>query len=203
MKGIYRARSKLAARALKEIALGHELTMFGDPRDRVEIGGMVLAIVTDEESGLVTVHQTHNIVTDTGDEYYAEAGAQFGGESVTNEFDSMSLGTAASAAPAKGNDSDDLTEIASTNKVVKATYPLTNDTGDADNTGDAVDAVTWTFEWAAGDFNSVVITDAIILVGAKGAAEPILTHFEFTGGVFTKTATDTLKVIVNHTFNGV
>ncbi len=203
MKGISVVRRNLARYALRDIALQEEFNLLGQGRERTEISGMVLAIVTDEVTGLVKVHQTHNIVTDAGDEYYAEAGAQFGGESVTNEFDSMSLGTSASAVPAKGNDSDDLTEIASTNKVVKATYPLTNDTGDADNTGDAVDAVTWTFEWTAADFNSVVITDAIILVGPKGAAEPILTHFEFTGGVFTKTATDTLKVIVNHTFNGV
>ncbi len=196
MGKLIEARNQFAERAAKKIlAYSHEEAM--------EVGGSVLAIVTDEETGLQTVHRTHNIVTDAGDEYYAEAGAQHGGESVTNAFDSMSLGTSASAAPAKANDSDDLTEIASTNKLVKSTYPKTNDTGDADNTGDGVDVVTWTFEWAAGDFNSTVITDAIILVGAKGAAEPILTHFEFTGGVFTKTATDTLKVIVNHTFNGV
>ena len=179
------------------------LDLIRPERERMEIGGSVIAIVTNQETGLITIHETHNIVTDAGDEYYAEAGAVSGGESLTNAFDSMSLGTSASAAPAKGNDSDDLTEIASTNKLVKATYPKTNDTGDADNTGDAVDAVTWTFEWTAADFNSTVITDGIILVGAKGAAEPILTHFEFTGGVFTKAATDTLKVIVNHTFNGV
>ncbi len=172
--------------------------------EKLEIGGSVIAIVRDEKTGLLKGRYVgHNIVTDAGDEYYAEAGAQKGGESVTNDFDSMSLGTAASGAPAKGNDSDDFTEIASTNKLVKATYPKTNDTGDSDNTGDGVDVVTWTFEWAGSDFNSTVITDGTILVGAMGAAEPLLTHFEFTGGVFTKTATDTLKVIVNHTFNGV
>ncbi len=179
------------------------LDLIRPERERMEIGGSVIAIVTNQETGLITIHETHNIVTDAGDEYYAEAGAQKGGESVTNDFDSMSLATAASGAPAKGNDWSDITEIASTNKLVKATYPKTNDTGDADNTGDAVDAVTWTFEWTAADFNSTVITDGVILVGAGAGSEPLLTHFEFTGGVFTKTATDTLKVIVNHTFNGV
>ncbi len=180
------------------------LDLIRPERERMEIGGSVIAIVRDEKTGVLKGrYLAHNIVTDSGDEYYAEAGAVHGGEARTNLFDSMSLGTSASAVPAKGNDSDDLTEIASTNKLVKATYPKTNDTGDADNTGDGIDVVTWTFEWAGSDFNSTVITDAIILVGAKGAAEPILTHFEFTGGVFTKTATDTLKVIVNHTFNGI
>ncbi len=179
------------------------LDLIRPEEERMEIGGSVIAIVTNQETGLITIHETHNIVTDAGDEYYAEASAQFGGESVTNEFDSMSLGTSASSVPAKGNDWSDLTEIASTNKLVKSTYPKTNDTGDADNTGDGVDVVTWTFEWAAGDFNSVAITDGVILVGTGTGTEPLLTHFEFTGGVFTKTASDTLKVIVNHTFLGV
>ena len=171
--------------------------------EKVYIGGSVIAIVRDEKTGaLKGRYVTHNIVTDAGDEYYAEAGAQHGGESVTIPYDSMSLGTAASSAPGKANDWSDITEIASTNKLVKATYPKTNDTGDADNTGDGVDVVTWTFEWAGADFNSVVITDGVILEGAGAASEPLLTHFEFTGGVFTKGATDTLKVIVNHTFLG-
>jgi len=179
--------------------LGNVIAM----HEKVHIGGLVIAIVRDEKTGILKGrYETHNIVTDAGDEYYAEAGAVKGGESVTNAFDSMSLGTAASAAPAKGNDWSDITEIASTNKLVKATYPKTNDTGDADNTGDAVDAVTWTFEWAGADFNSTVITDGFILVGPGAGSEPLLTHFEFTGGVFTKGATDTLKVIVNHTFLG-
>ncbi len=203
MNGISVVRRNLARYALRDLALQEEFRLLGHGRERMEIGGLVLAIVTDEVTGLVKVHQTHNIVTDAGDEYYAEAGAVKGGETVTIPYDSMSLATAASAAPAKGNDWSNITEIASTNKLVKATYPKTNDTGDSDNTGDGVDVTTWTFEWTAADFNSTVITDGVILEGPGAASEPLLTHFEFTGGVFTKTATDTLKVIVNHTFNGV
>ncbi len=170
-------------------------------REKMIIGGKVIAIVTNQETGLVTIHKTHNIVGDAGDEYYAEAGAVSGGESLTNAFDTMELGTAGT--PGKTADTDDFTLIASTAKVVKSTYPKTNDTGDADNTGDAVDAVTWTFEWAAGDFNDGAITHGWIVVAAHGAAAPLLTGFAFTGGSFGKTASDTLKVIVNHTFDGV
>jgi len=170
-------------------------------RERMTIGGKVIAIVTNEETGLVTIHRTHNIVGDAGDEYYAEAGAVLGGESLTNAFDTMELGTAGT--PGKTADTDDFTLIASTAKVVKSTYPKTNDTGDSDNTGDAVDATTWTFEWTAADFNDAAITHAWIVVAAHGGAAPILTGFAFTGGAYAKTATDTLKVILNHTFNGV
>ncbi len=172
--------------------------------EKLEIGGSVIAIVRDEKTGLLKGRYVgHNIVTDAGDEYYAEAGAQHGGESVTNAFDSMSLATAASGVPGKASNFSNITEIASTNKLVKATYPKSNDTGDSDNTGDGIDVTTWTFEWSGADFNSTVITDGCILVGPGAGSEPLLTHFEFTGGVFTKTATDTLKVIVNHSFNGI
>jgi len=169
--------------------------------DKVQIGGKVFAIVTDEKTGFKRVYETHNIVTDAGDEYYAEAGAQKGGEVITNDFSQMELGTLGT--PGKAATTSSFTLIAATAKTVKATYPKTNDTADADNTGDAVDAVTWTFEWAGADFNDPAITHGWIVVAAHGAAAPILTGFAFTGGAFAKAATDTLKVIVNHTFNGI
>ena len=170
-------------------------------KERVTIGGEVIAIVRDEKTGILKgVYRTHNIVGDAGDEYYAEAGAQKGGESVTNDFSEMELGTAGT--PGKTATTSSFTLIASTAKAVKATYPKTNDTGDADNTGDAVDAVTWTFEWAGADFNNAAITHAWIVVNGHGAGAPILTGLAFTGGAFAKGATDTLKVIINHTFLG-
>ncbi len=171
--------------------------IFGE--DVVQTPGHVLAILKDEKTGLVRIHHTKNIVTDAGDVYYAQRGAA---EAPTNAFDNMELGDSTSGAPTKASTTSTITLIAGTAKTVKATYPQTND-GDADNTGAGTDVVTWTFEWTAGDFNSTDITDGIIAVGGHGAAAPILTHFEFTGGSFTKTATDTLKVIVNHTMNGV
>lgn len=186
-------RNKLAEHAaISVLSPGREESM--------EMGGQVLAILVDQETGLARIHKTHNIITNAGDLYYAQQGA---GETPTNAFDSLWLGDSTSSAPGKGNDSDDLNLIASTAKTVKATYPKTNDTGDSDNTGDGVDVVTWTFEYATSDFNDTAITDGMIGVGAYGASEDCLTHFEFTGGSFGKTASDTLKVIVNHTFNGV
>lgn len=169
-------------------------------RESLPISGSVIAILKNLDTGEKKVYKTRNIITNAGDVYYAQ---QAGDETPTNAFDTLWLGTAtSSAAPAKTSDSDDLDFIASSAKLVKATYPLTND-GDADNTGAGTDILTWTFEYAAGDFNNADIGDGQIGVGAHGAAEPVLTHFEFTGGAFEKTASDTLKVIVNHEFLGV
>lgn len=167
--------------------------------DEVNIGGTVLAILRNPNTEREIVIPGINIVTDAGDVYYAESGA---GETVTNAFDQMELGDSASSAPGKSSTTSSINLIASTAQAVKATYPKTNDTGDADNTGDGVDVVTWTFEWSAASFSSSDITDGIISVSGHGVGAPVLTHFEFAAG-FSKTTSDTLKVIVNHTFNGV
>lgn len=163
----------------------------------IEVRGEVVAILRDEETGLVRVHRTRNIVTNAGDVYYAQRGA---GETPTNTFNTLELGTAGT--PGKAADRDDFTPIASTQKAVKASYPQTDD-ADADNTGAGVDIITWTFEYAAGDFSNAAISHGWITVTGAGAGAPILTGFAFSGGAFEKTATDTLKVIVNHTMTGV
>jgi len=164
---------------------------------KMEIGGEVIAIVRNEKTGLYRVHKTYNIVTDEGDKYYAQQGCN---ESPTNNFTQMELGSAGT--PGKAATTSSFTLIASTAKTVKSTYPKTAD-ADADNTGDGVDVATWTFEWAAGDFSHAAITHGWIVVSGHGAGAPILTGFAFSGGAFAKSATDTLKVILNHTFNGV
>lgn len=165
-------------------------------RNKLEIAGDVLAIVTDERTGRCRVHKTRNIVTDAGDIYYAQQSAN---EAPTNAFTQMELGSAGT--PGKAATTSSFTLIAATAKTVKATYPKTAD-ADADNTGDAADAVTWTFEWAAGDFNHAAITHGWIVVAGHGAGAAILTGFAFAAS-FPKASTDTLKVIVNHTVNGV
>lgn len=167
--------------------------------DRVNVGGLVLAIVTNVETGEQKIIPGVNIVTDEGDKYYAQKAA---GEAATNAFDQMELGDNTSAAPGKTSTTSSITLIASSAQTVKSTYPKTNDTGDADNTGDGVDVVTWTFEWTAASFSHAGITDGIISVSGHGAGAPVLTHFEFAAS-FAKTTSDTLKVIVNHTFTGV
>lgn len=167
--------------------------------EEIAVRGEVIAVLTDVKTGKKRVFRTHNIVTDAGDLYYAQNAA---GESPTNAFDQMELGDSSSSAPGKSSTTSSINLIASTAKAVASTYPKTND-GDSDNTGAGVDVVTWQFNWTAGDFNNGDITDGIISVSGHGAGAAVLTHFEFSGGSFAKTSSDTLKVIVNHTFTGV
>jgi hypothetical protein len=94
-----------------------------------------------------------------------------------------------------------------TTKALRSNYPRFND-GDADNTGGANDQVTWSYNWATGDFDTTGATDLKggVIVDRNKAATPastakLLCHFNFASA-FEKTGNDTLKVFVNHTFEG-
>ena len=175
---------------------------------------------------------SHNLVTDVGDEYYSKkitgyvAGAAYDEAAfksdgiafhvISGNYGCMILrnGTVADI-----DGSDQLNEVAgwlssgtanrNTTKVLTANYPRTTDP-DADNTGGAVDQVTWAYSWTIGDFNTTGVTDlkgGCITDRANNSAygtatNKLLTHFDFAASGFEKTASDTLKVFVNHTFEG-
>jgi hypothetical protein len=120
-----------------------------------------------------------------------------------------------SATPAQAHDYSDVTGSLdassasgnNTTKVLRTNYPRHND-NDSDNTGGANDQVTWSYEWATGDFNTTGITDlsggCIVdraTAATAGVNAKLLTTFNFASA-FEKTASDTLKVFVNHTFEG-
>jgi len=97
-------------------------------------------------------------------------------------------------------------------KILRTNYPRHNDE-DSDNTGNPNDnltqMVTWSYEWATGAFNTTGVNDLTggVIVDAAGATTPatgakLLTRFEFAASGFEKTASDTLKIFVNHTFAG-
>ncbi len=179
-----------------------------ETKDTIEVNGIIvpkhknILIVRENEKGSELIYAS-NIVTDAGDVYYAQSATA---ETPTNAFTSLYLSeTVWSPSPAKDSDSADLaTIIAGTEKAVSATYPKTND-GDSDNTGAGTDVVSWLFSYTQGDFNSLAITAGAISIAAVPAwgsgTTPMLTAFDLSS--FAKSASDTLKVFVNHTMNGV
>jgi hypothetical protein len=84
-------------------------------------------------------------------------------------------------------------------KAIDATYPLVND-GDSDNTGAGTDIATYRVSYLTSEANGS-IDDVILTNPTPGASEPCIMHAD--GLAVTKSASDTLKVFVNHTFNGV
>ena len=154
-------------------------------------------------TGEKTWFYTHNIVTNDGDLYYAQQAVE---ATPTSDFGGsdgrMELRTG-SATPAKGHVySDVTTPVTASRKVIDSTYPKVSD-ADSDNTGSGTDIVTWRTSWTTSDFNATAIIGGCIHVGGASPASgtKLLTHFSITS--FNKTASDTLKIFVNHTFNGV
>lgn len=148
-----------------------------------------------------------NLVTNDGDIYYAKKGA--GETPSTNENFLQArcelANPSSQSTPAKADTYDEmLTPITASRKTISGTYPKTNDTGDADNTGDAVDAVSYSYSWTTSDFNDggTTIKNGCLHDNASPVGSTkVLTHFTITA--FNKTSSDTLKLFVNHTMNGV
>lgn len=172
----------------------------GKKYDDVGIIGRVLAIKKNLYTGQITKIHGVNIVTNSGDLYYAQKAM---GESPTYNFTNgsggMHLGTS-TAAVAK-TQTDVQTENTAGRHAIKATYPKTAD-ADSDNTGSGTDIATWTYEYLTTEGNIVDIAEGAIVLVLAGAGTQALTRFLFAA-LFTKTSADTLKVIVNHQFNGV
>jgi len=159
--------------------------------------------VKEDKEGSKTWIYGKNIVTNDGDLYYAQQAVEttptsdFGGSSGRMEL------RTGSATPAKGHVySDVTTPVTASRKAIDSNYPKVSD-DDSDNTGAGADIVTWRTSWTTGDFNATAIIGGCIHVGGASPASgtKILSHFSITS--FNKTASDTLKIFVNHTFNGV
>lgn len=166
------------------------------------IKGLVVVVLINAKTGKKRTYETMNIVTDQGDLHYAQRGAA----ETPDEFTAAACeyGTAGNAV-GKGTDRSDIT-TKTTGSLIEtdATYPKADDQ-DGDNTGAGADIVTWRFSYGTGDGNDPSIDRLIITNwagGAPGASEVTLMYALF-GSSFTKTASDTLKIFVNHTFTGV
>jgi hypothetical protein len=174
------------------------------PNDKCRIRGQVVAVLT-HQNGEKETFITHNIVTNDGDEYYAETAAQ---ETPNFTVAGMRLGSNAGVATAplktdvKLQTTTGSSLIASSAKAIDGTYPRTSDP-DADNPGAGADIVTWrtsytTSEANSNDIASLDLPDSLtdVSITKSLAVANFATKFN-------KTSSDTLKVFVNHTFNGV
>jgi len=163
----------------------------------------ICIVKENQDTGKKTWYHAKNIVTNDGDLYYAQKAV---GGTPTSDFGGsdgrMELRTG-SATPAKAHVySDVTTPVTASRKIKDSSYPKTAD-DDSDNTGAGADIVTWRTSWTTSDFNATAIIGGCFHVGGASPASgsKLLTHFSITS--FNKTASDTLKIFVNHTFNGV
>ncbi len=150
---------------------------------------------------------THNLVTDDGEIYYAKKGAgetpatneDFGGTgSGTGYFDmSTTAYTETESDTYNEYDVSGTGSISNSIQTFTSGYPKTNDTGDADNTGDATDAVSYAVNYSAAAWNDTDVEQGCIHDNASPvSATKLLSVFSFTS--VAKNSADTLKVFVNH-----
>ncbi len=200
-KNVYKAHNVLAV--LTTPATKTKKEIFADPNPEL-IDYFECQTIEDRIAKIKRFIKGLNLVGDAGDLYYAQSAV---GDTPTNDFSSATgrqeLGNGAQGTPGKTDTYDELIgPIVASRKIIDATYPKVND-GDADNTGAAVDTVTWLTSWTKADFNDGTITGGNIhnSGATPGATDPILTYWTITS--FAKTADDTLKIFINHNFLGV
>jgi hypothetical protein len=166
---------------------------------KTTIAGMVIAVLRHPELELEILIPGMNIVTDDGDLYYAQSAVA---ETPTDDFDDAGagfiLGTD-NTAPTK-SDTDVTAEDAAGRKATDGTYPQTDDQ-DGDNGGAGTDIVTWRVSYTIAEAIITGIWEGAI-VDVRATPTAALTHFLFAAQ-FNKTASDTLKVFVNHEMLGV
>ena len=153
-------------------------------------------VLRNHKTGAVQVIPGRNIVTDQGDLWYAQSAC---GESPTVAMANLYLATGGPATPAKDDDYSDFSGVTG-EKAKTATYPKTND-GDADNTGAGIDVVSWKFEYATSDGPYVDVTHSFISVASATGTDPILNSYKWAAA-WSKDASTSAKVFVNHTMNG-
>ena len=171
----------------------------GRYKSKTTIAGVVVAVLKHPKLELEVVIPGMNIVTNAGDLYYAQSAVA---ETPDDDFDAAGagfrLGTD-NTSPTKA-DTDVTIEDAAGRKATDATYPLTNDP-DGDNIGAGTDIVTWRVSYTIAEAIITGIWEGAI-VDSRTTPTAALTHFLFAAQ-FNKTASDTLKVFVNHEMLGV
>ena len=186
---------------------GKELPKEIDPKNNI-------CLVVSHLDGSKDWWYGSNLVTNDGDIYYAKKSASETPASNENFGASACvLQNPASAdtivkTDAYGQVSSPITTSGAV-RPLTAGYPKTAD-ADSDNTGASADAISYRFDWATNQIDTSagnpITGGAIYDVGQTSpvSATKILTHWNFTSpATFHKTSTDTLKLFVNHTFNGV
>jgi hypothetical protein len=166
------------------------------PHDRIGLTGKIIAVLENQQTGHKQIHIAKNIVTNEGDKYYAQMAAD---ETPDTDFSSggIRLGTGFSSADKDDTDVD--SEDSDGRQDIDTGYPKTDD-DDGDNSGSGADIVTWRFSYSTSEGNIASI-DECAIVDNKTTPTAALCHAEFSPA-FTKTSADTLKIFVNHTFNG-
>ena len=156
----------------------------------------ITLVIKDLEGNVKQVVKGQNIITNSGDEFYAQ---KIVGETNTKfETPAVTLGTGTTL-PSK-TDTGVETPIASSDKTLDAGFPQ-RDNQDPGNTDGGTTTVTWKFSYPLGAVVATGVSEGAI-VDNGAAPTDALNHFLFATP-FDITATDQLTVYCNHKLVGV
>ena len=163
--------------------------------DAVGVGGTMQAVLINEKTGEVRRYFGKNIVTNSGNRWYAARGAL-----AASGFQVLGMKIGIGSTAVTSTDTDVQTSFASCFHSLDAGYPLLSDT-DTDNTSAASNVVCWRVTYSAAGGPSQVGIREVILCDAS-AVTGLINHALFAAA-FDKTTSDTLKIFINHTFTSI
>jgi hypothetical protein len=163
--------------------------------------GTVLVQLFDKDGNLKDERKDANLITTAGDEYYAKRSAAAvvpAAPADVTKVTGMKLGTGTTAAAKSGAGAALVTYEAASNNPFDAAFPVL-----VDLTGDTGWQIQYKTTWAAGDVTETALTEAVIVndaaTDATSTAPNTISRVVFTA--INKTASDTLVITWNHTFN--
>ena len=182
--------------------------------DKERLSGNVIARLTKGDwiekngekvwvPGVSLEFRCDNIVTDSGDQFYAEHNTT---HALAVDFHGATCGIRLGCGTTGGGnkaDTDVKTVCTGSSGYfvrIQTGYPITNDS-EANNTGATTDCVTWYYYFSATCGQVTKVNEGAIVNSATSPTKA-LAHWDF-GTTFDKTTSDTLQVFVNHTFAGV
>lgn len=173
----------------------------------------VVMVLKDAATGKVILKRElePNIVTDWGDQYYAERGAAQTPSITFSEgmmvvAQSFTKGPATFGKTARFSFFTKMNATYTGRQLFDSGYPKTADT-DTDNTGRTIDAVTYKRTYSTSQANYTIRAIGVCRLNATTAAasdsSKLLSMKTMTAAqIFTKTSSQTLVMYINHTFLG-
>ena len=163
--------------------------------------GTVLIQLVDENGQVKDERVNPNLITTVGDEYYAKRSAAAVAPAApadVTKMTGMKLGTGTTAAAKSSAGAAMVTYITGSNNLFDATFPTL-----VDLAGDTGWQIQYKTSWLAGDVTNSAITEAIICndaaTDATSTGPNTIARVVFSA--INKTASDSLVITWNHTFN--
>lgn len=163
------------------------------PRSGIAIAGYVTWDLFDEDGVLKEHGETHNLVTQVGDQYYAERAA--GIASPPAQVTGMQLGTGTTAVAKTGGGAGLVTLIASSLVAIDGAFPTSALSGSARR-------IQWKTTWIAGVATNSAIAEVVLVNQSTGvqtiAPSSATISRALVSPTINKQAGDTLAITWNH-----